>query len=88
MFFNTIEVKRLEDLKNMEIYDFFEYQGEYYYLEIFYFSNMIKVFCKNRVHFMKDTIENFEETVGVGDDYLNKEEAIRRAIQDLKVNLC
>lgn len=72
----------------MEIDEFFEYNGEYFYLEIFYFCNMIKVFCKKRVQYMNVSFEEYEESVGVGVDYLNKEEAIRRAIKDLKGNLC
>ncbi|MDE3839065.1 hypothetical protein C0966_06735 [Bacillus methanolicus] len=78
----------MEDLKDIEIYELYEYGGEYYYLEIFYFYDMIKVFCKKRVQFMIETFESFEESVGVGVDYFNKEKAIRRAIKDLKVNLC
>ncbi|MDQ0221457.1 hypothetical protein ELQ35_22175 [Peribacillus cavernae] len=66
----------------LEIFEYYEYKGQNYYVEVFTDGNAFEAFASLR----QSSIE-IDELIGMGIDPHNKDKAIENAIFDLKLQL-
>ena len=74
-----------EKIVQMKTWNSFEYQGSYYYIEIFHFSNnTVKAFAKKTNPFNNGVLADLDQPIGTGSDPINPTKATIKAIHNLR----